>query len=65
MKTTAKEKKAVKSNALDVPSVPVAYENELNRLIEQTAYSKAESDGFKCSPEFYWLEAEKEVNHFY
>lgn len=39
-------------------SLPVAYENELHRLIQISAYLLAEEDGFKQSPIHYWLIAE-------
>jgi hypothetical protein len=42
-------------------SFPVAYELELHRLIELDAYSRAERDGFRCSPEDYWLAAENDI----
>jgi DUF2934 family protein len=44
---------------------PVAFENELQRLIREEAYSLAEQDGFKESPEHYWYSAEEKVyrNH--
>ncbi len=64
MKITPKEKKASKVSTSDSHPLPILYENELTRLIEKTAYSKAESDGFKRSPDDYWLEAEKEVPRF-
>jgi hypothetical protein len=45
--------------------LPVAFENELKRLIREEAYSLAEQDGFKESPENYWYTAEEKVyrNH--
>ena len=46
------------------PSLPVAYELELHRLIELTAYLSAEKDGFRRLPLDYWLEAENEVQEF-
>lgn len=44
---------------------PVAFENELQRLIREEAYSLAEQDGFKEPPEHYWFSAEEIVyrNH--
>ncbi len=44
---------------------PVAFENELKRLIREEAYSLAEQDGFRESPEHYWYTAEEKVyrNH--
>lgn len=44
---------------------PVAFENELHRLIREEAYALAEQDGFKESPEHYWFSAEETVyrNH--
>jgi len=47
-----------------VPTLPVAYELELHRLIELTAYLSAEKDGFRRSPLDYWLKAENEVQQF-
>ncbi|MFV1923100.1 MAG: DUF2934 domain-containing protein [Methylotenera sp.] len=70
MKNTAK--KPVKEfhhtlKQLTQPSgkFPVAFENELQRLIREEAYSLAEQDGFKESPEHYWYTAEEKVyrNH--
>ena len=44
---------------------PVAFENELHRLIQEAAYELAEQDGFKESPEHYWFAAKEKVyrNH--
>ncbi|MGJ8620852.1 MAG: DUF2934 domain-containing protein [Methylophilaceae bacterium] len=44
---------------------PVAFENELHRLIKEEAYCLAEQDGFRDSPEHYWFSAEENVyqNH--
>ncbi len=39
----------------------VAFENELQRLIREEAYSLAEQDDFKESPEHYWFCAEEMV----
>lgn len=70
MKNT--EKKPVKDikhtlKQLAEPSrkFPVAFENELHRLIKEEAYSLAEQDGFRDSPEHYWFSAEENVyqNH--
>ena len=41
--------------------LPVAYQLEMHRIIETSAYLKAESDGFKRAPIEYWLEAEREL----
>lgn len=42
-------------------SLPFAYENELHRLIQLSAYLLAEQDGFRQSPMHYWLTAEQEL----
>lgn len=42
-------------------SLPVAYENELHRLIQISAYLLAEEDGFKQAPMYYWLIAEEKM----
>ena len=44
---------------------PVAFENELHRLIQKAAYELAENNGFKESPEHYWFAAKESVyrNH--
>lgn len=44
--------------------LPVAYELELHRVIELAAYFMAERDGFRCSPSYYWLAAENEVQMY-
>lgn len=38
---------------------------EKHRIIEVTAYYFAEKDGFRKTPEHYWLEAEKEIDLSY
>jgi len=45
-------------------SLPVAYKLELHRMIELSAYYRAEKDGFRCSPQEYWLEAESELQRY-
>jgi hypothetical protein len=45
--------------------VPVAYEVEFRRLVEQQAYFRAESDGFRQPPEEYWLAAERDVHKYF
>jgi hypothetical protein len=45
--------------------LPVAYELELHRVIELEAFLNAEKDGFKCSPQDYWLAAERDVHQYY
>jgi len=40
---------------------PIAFENELHRLIQEAAYELAEEDGFKESPEHYWFMAKEKV----
>ena len=42
-------------------SLPFAYEYELHRLIQLSAYLLAEQDGFRQSPMHYWLIAEQEL----
>lgn len=42
-------------------SLPVAYENELHRLIQISAFLLAEEDGFRQSPIYYWLIAEENM----
>ena len=42
-------------------SLPLAYENELHRLIQISAYILAEEDGFRQSPTHYWLIAEEKM----
>jgi hypothetical protein len=42
-------------------SLPIAYENELHRLIQVSAYLLAEEDGFRQSPMHYWLTAEEHM----
>lgn len=42
-------------------SLPIAYENELHRLIQISAYLLAEEDGFRQSPMHYWLTAEEHM----
>jgi Protein of unknown function (DUF2934) len=59
LKTTRRQKKVPASN------LPVAYENEMHRIIEVSAYLIAEKDQFKQSPIDYWLAAEKEVHTVY
>jgi hypothetical protein len=44
------------------PHMPIAYENELHRLIQISAYLLAEEDGFKQSPMRYWLMAEEKID---
>ncbi len=44
---------------------PVAYENEMYRLTQLKAYELAEADGFKQSPQDYWLLAKKELHFGY
>ena len=45
--------------------VPVAYEVELHRMVEQQAYFRAECDGFRLTPQEYWLAAEKDVYKYF
>lgn len=45
--------------------LPVAYELELHRVIELEAYLNAEKDGFRCSPQDYWLAAERDVHQYF
>jgi len=45
--------------------VPVAYEVELRRMVEQQAYFRAECDGFRLTPEEYWYAAEKDVHKYF
>lgn len=45
--------------------VPVAYEVEFRRMVEQQAYFRAECDGFRLTPEEYWLAAEKDVYKYF
>ncbi len=47
-----------------IGTLPVAYALELHRMIEQAAYFRAESDGFRLSPLDYWLAAENEMQKF-
>lgn len=42
-------------------SLPVAYENELHRLIQLSAFLLAEEDGFRQTPAHYWLIAEENM----
>lgn len=42
-------------------SLPIAYKNELHRLIQISAYLRAEQDGFRQSPLHYWLIAEERM----
>ena len=44
--------------------LPIAYELELHRVVEQAAYLKAERDGFRDSPFNYWLAAENEEQKY-
>lgn len=65
-KKTAKDfQHMVKQLANPSSKFPVAFENELHRLIKEEAYSLAEQDNFKESPEHYWFAAEEQVyrNH--
>jgi hypothetical protein len=48
-------------NVSSTTSRSVAYENEMHRLTQLSAYLLAEADGFKQSPLDYWLLAEKEL----
>ena len=45
--------------------VPIAYEVELHRLVEQQAYFRAECDGFRLPPEEYWYAAERDVHKYF
>ena len=47
------------------PKMPIAYEDELHRLVEQQAYFRAECDGFRLPPEEYWYAAEKDVHKYF
>lgn len=42
---------------------PVAYELELQRVIELAAYFLAEKDGFRRPPLDYWLAAEQNCRY--
>lgn len=59
---TQQSKAGKKGNHLDNPELPIIYEPELKRAIEQEAYIRAEKDGFKLSPMDYWLAAEQELS---
>ena len=66
MKNSAKKsvndfQNTLKQLAKQSGKFPVAFENELKRLIREEAYSLAEQDGFKESPEHYWYTAEEKV----
>jgi Protein of unknown function (DUF2934) len=66
MKRTEGKAQAVKSTSSQVKAkVPVAYEVELRRMVEQQAYFRAECDGFRLTPEEYWYAAEKDVHKYF
>lgn len=48
-----------------LPQPPIAYALELHRLIEIEAFLIAEKDGFKRSPDDYWLQAECFLHHYF
>jgi len=66
MKTRASQKTAgtgkqdVTKAMVPSGSMSVAYDLELHRLIEVSAYLRAEQDGFRKSPDDYWFAAEDE-----
>jgi hypothetical protein len=60
-KIVAKTSKPNKQQGSSPLSLPVAYENELHRLIQISAYILAEEDGFRQSPTHYWLIAEEKM----
>jgi hypothetical protein len=66
MKRTEGEAQAGGSTVNKVkPKMPIAYEDELRRLVEQQAYFRAECDGFRLPPEEYWYAAEKDVHKYF
>ncbi len=44
---------------------PTAYSLELHRLIEFQAYLRAEKDGFRQDPAFYWAAAERDIHQYF
>ena len=66
MKKTEGKAQAGRSMLSQVKAkVPVAYEVELRRMVEQQAYFRAECDGFKLHPEEYWYAAERDVHKYF
>lgn len=66
MKRTEEKEQAGKDALSQVmASVPVAYEFELRRMVEQQAYFRAECDGFRLPPEEYWYAAERDVHKYF
>jgi len=64
VKTASEKAKAPAPKATSGPArsrTPAPGLEERRELIEQTAYLKAEADGFSGDPVQYWLEAEAEV----
>lgn len=53
------------TNATSTSRLPIAYELELHRVIEQEAYLNAAKDGFRGCPQDYWLAAERVVHQYY
>jgi hypothetical protein len=54
-------RQTIKQRGDNHQSLPIAYENELHRLIQISAYTLAEEDGFRQSPMHYWLIAEEKM----
>ncbi len=65
MEIESAENEAGKCKKIGVPRVPlpVAYEIEMQRLIEVEAFLRAEKDGFKLPSEDYWHAAEREIRN--
>jgi len=60
-----KSKKAEVISTIHDANTSIAYNTELNRLIEVEAFEQASKDGFKKPPLEYWLSAERYVRKYF
>jgi len=51
----------IESSPLICSDLPLAFLLEQQRMVQIKAYSNAEKDNFRCSPDYYWLSAEIEI----
>jgi len=62
---SASLQKENKSKNANQSVIPVSYQVEMHRLIEQEAYLRASNDNFAKSPDSYWLDAESYLKGSY
>ncbi len=51
-----------RKKGIHVPDAPARSGADREHRIQEAAYLLAEKDGFKGSPEFYWAQAEQQID---